>query len=170
MPCTRLQTTRRNQNSHSGYTHHDTPQKARIIGACAYAKAKGQHGYHNEIFKQFGVSKTQGWSYLRDELNPRRSGHNMDQKETQGRPPILGAIDIRKMERIIEDCDAEGRSMTWDTLGYEAELDVSTRTIRRAMGTLDYHKCIACRKGWVNQSTAKRRLEYATLMIDRYPY
>jgi hypothetical protein len=54
------------------------------------------------------------------------------------------------MERIIEDCDAEGRSMSWDTLAYELGLDVSTQTIRRAMGTLDYHKCIACRKGWVN--------------------
>jgi hypothetical protein len=74
------------------------------------------------------------------------------------------------MERMIEDSNIKGRSMSWDTLAYESGLDVSTRTIRRAMGTLDYHKCIACRKGWVNQETAKRRVEYATLMLDRYPY
>lgn len=37
------------------------------------------------------------------------------------------------------------------------------------MGTMNYHKCIACRKGWVNESTARRRVEYATVMLNRYP-
>jgi hypothetical protein len=170
MPSTRAQINRRIQNSHSGYTHHDTPTKARVQGACDYAEATGQKGYHKRIFEQFGVSKSRGWEILRQGSHIRRSGHNTDDVEARGRPPLISLEDLRKMERIIEDCDAEGRSMSWDTLAYEAGLDVSTRTIRRAMGTLDYHKCIACRKGWVNKETAKRRVEYATLMLDRYPY
>ena len=37
------------------------------------------------------------------------------------------------------------------------------------MGTMEYHKCIACRRGWVNEKTRKDRLEYATVMLQRYP-
>jgi hypothetical protein len=74
------------------------------------------------------------------------------------------------MERIIEDCDVEGRSMTWETLAYESGLNVSGRTVKRAIGTLDYHKCIACRKGWVNKSTAANRKAYSEIMLERYSY
>lgn len=34
---------------------------------------------------------------------------------------------------------------------------------------MDYHKCIACRKGWVNEKTAKDRLNWATTMLQKYP-
>jgi hypothetical protein len=37
------------------------------------------------------------------------------------------------------------------------------------MGTMNYHKCVACRKGWVNESTAKRRVEWSQVMKERYP-
>lgn len=74
------------------------------------------------------------------------------------------------MERIVEDYDVQGRSMTWETLAYESGLGISSRTVQRAMGTLDYHKCIECRKGWVNKATATRRKEYAEVMYSRYPH
>ena len=60
--------------------------------------------------------------------------------------------------------------MTWAALGHEAELDhVSAATIRHTMGRLDYFKCVACRRGWVNQNLAIERKAYAQIMIDRYP-
>jgi hypothetical protein len=59
--------------------------------------------------------------------------------------------------------------MSWETLAYESGLDVSPRTVKRAMGTLDYHKCIACRKGWVSEKTAEKRLEWAEETYRRYP-
>ena len=37
------------------------------------------------------------------------------------------------------------------------------------MHTLDYHKCIACRKGWISKSLAKERIEYARRMLEQYP-
>jgi hypothetical protein len=37
------------------------------------------------------------------------------------------------------------------------------------MGTMNYHKCVICRRGWVNSSTAKRRLKWVTFMKERYP-
>jgi hypothetical protein len=34
---------------------------------------------------------------------------------------------------------------------------------------MDYHKCLACRRGWVNERLAKERLEYAKIMLEKYP-
>jgi DNA-binding transcriptional MocR family regulator len=51
----------------------------------------------------------------------------------------------------------------------EVGLDVSTDTVKRAMGTLDYRKYIVCQRGWVSPKTVVRRLEYAKVMLARYP-
>lgn len=74
------------------------------------------------------------------------------------------------MERILETEGIEARSYTWDQLGYKVGLEYLGRTVQRAMGTMDYHKCIACRWGWVNQKTAKDRLNWASVMLERYPH
>src|SRR5437764_13452311 len=37
------------------------------------------------------------------------------------------------------------------------------------MYALDYHKCIACRKGWISKSLAKKHIEYARRMLEQYP-
>lgn len=36
------------------------------------------------------------------------------------------------------------------------------------MGTMEYHRSIACQRGWVNEKTRKDRLEHATVMLQRY--
>ena len=54
-------------------------------------------------------------------------------------------------------------------MGYEVGLECSGRTIQRVMGKMNYHKCIASRKGWVSASTAKRRFEWAIVIKERYP-
>lgn len=36
------------------------------------------------------------------------------------------------------------------------------------MGTMDYHECIAFRRGWMNEKTAKDRMNRATVMLDKY--
>lgn len=73
------------------------------------------------------------------------------------------------MKCIIKDCNVDGRSMSWRTLGNEAGLDVSGRTVQRAIGTMGCHKCTACHKDWVNTATVGRRKAYAEAMLHRYP-
>ena len=66
------------------------------------------------------------------------------------------------MERLSENEGLEGRSLPWLQLGFEAQVDASETTIRRAMGSFDYHKCLvnavgsllpAKKTGWSMQST-----------------
>jgi hypothetical protein len=170
MPITRARKIRLAENSHPGYKHHDTPTKARVLGACEYLDAKGIKGQKASVFRQFNVSNARGWEILREGRDRRRFGVDSCPPETRGRPPIISPEDLRRMERLVEDSDAEGRSMSWETLAYESGLDVSGRTVKRAMGTLNYHKCLACRKGWVNKATATNRKQYAELMYSRYPH
>ena len=59
--------------------------------------------------------------------------------------------------------------MTWLQLGFEAQVDASEATIKRVMGSLDYHKCLACQRGWQSPSSKKNRVEYAKYMLERYP-
>ena len=51
------------------------------------------------------------------------------------------------MEQILEEDGLCARALTWEQLGYKADLDVCGATIRRHMGTLNYHKYLACRNG-----------------------
>ena len=76
--------------------------------------------------------------------------------------------DIRQMERILEEDGFYTRNLIWEQLGYEAGLDISGCTIACCMGTLDFHKYIACGKGWCNEKTKKRRKEYAKYWLPQY--
>lgn len=51
------------------------------------------------------------------------------------------------MEKILEADGFNARALMWQQLGYEARVKVSDKTIKRHMGTMDYHKCLACSKG-----------------------
>jgi hypothetical protein len=48
-------------------------------------------------------------------------------------------------------------------------VDVSWKTIQRAMGTLGYRKCVVCTKGWVSPSNATRRYEQAEKALQLRP-
>ena len=48
-------------------------------------------------------------------------------------------------------------------------MDCNGRMVQRAIGTIDYHKCIVCRKGWVNERFAGRRVQHSTTILQHYP-
>jgi hypothetical protein len=54
-----------------------------------------------------------------------------------------------------------GLLLTWEQLAHELDFGISGSTMKRAMRSMDYHKCVACTKGWVSKRVAKKRVEYA---------
>ena len=82
---------------------------------------------------------------------------------------MIGPKKIWKMEQILETEGIEARAYTWEQLEFEVGLECSGRTAQRAMGTMDYHKCIACTRGWVNEKTARDRMNWATVMPEKCP-
>ncbi len=53
-------------------------------------------------------------------------------------------------------------------LGFEAQIEASEAKIQRAIGILEYHKCLACQHGWQSATSKKNRVQYAELMLVRY--
>jgi hypothetical protein len=141
------------------------------------------------IFRQYGVPKPTGERILRES---RYSDYTIpfkdlsDSKETLGAPKLISKAQIRCIEEIIVAADVEERSMTWETLAMEAEIYnpeflsngkrskkagklVSSGTIQRVMGRMDYPKCVACHKGWVSKNLTKRHLAFLKKMLYKYP-
>lgn len=56
------------------------------------------------------------------------------------------------MERILETGGIEARAYKWEQLKYKVGLEYSCHTIRKAMGSMEYHTCIACPRGWATKN------------------
>ena len=168
-----------NRDDHKPGSSYETPRKAKVQGAVEFCEKQGIEYFKSDVFCTFNVKPREGYHYLRsgnssnnyeqDDHSSRRLGNNSDEEETRGRHSLVTPAKIREMERVLETEGMEARSLTWEQLGFEVGLEVSGRTIERAMGTMDYHKCIACLRGWVNPRTAQHRVEWATIMLERYP-
>lgn len=148
---------------------HDTPTKAKVQGAVEFCKRMGIPYYKNDVFRTFNVSKAQGYQFLNSETSAQRRHNDPEESETRGRKSIVSTKDIREMEKILEEEGFEARALTWQQLGFEAGLDCSEDMIKRVMGTMNYHKCIACRKGWISPRTATKQVDWSTVMLERYP-
>ncbi|KAF1987341.1 hypothetical protein K402DRAFT_412293 [Aulographum hederae CBS 113979] len=160
MPQTRSQKAISERNSqNASHQHFNTPKKARLRQAIKSLQEHGEwDGSYTKsgIFKELGISKTQGYAILRERSHTERTFPFGPEEETRGAKHVISRM--------------RSRSMSWETVGYEAGLgNVSARTIQRAMGRSDYHKCVACRRGWVSEDLAKRRVEFAKIMLSKYP-
>ncbi len=126
---------------------------------------------HSMTYNAIADTHRLPFSTVRDicqDTSSRRSIHNLKRDNNRGKNTKVSAKDIRQMELILQEDGFCSRALTWEQLGYEAGLDVSGRTIQRRMGTMDYYKCIACRKGWCNERIKTRRLEYAEYWLLWY--
>jgi len=137
----------------AGDLHHPTPKKAKVLGTVAYLESHKATFFKSDVFRHFQVSNRRGWQILHDGRERRHL-----EVETRGRKHIISAEDLQHMEKIIWQFGFQARALTWQGLAIEAGIYTSARTVERAMGTFGYRKCIACEKGFVSPSNAKRRV------------
>ena len=74
--------------------------------------------------------------------------------ETCGRRQLISAKKLSEIERILQEKNIKARVMTWEQLGYKVGLECTRQTIKNTMGYMNYQKCIAYKKGWVNEKIA----------------
>jgi len=150
-------------------SHHDTPKRAKIRGAIEYMEARKIPHSKADVFRYYGVSKRQGWAMVSEGSVDRRH-HNSGEEERRGRPPIITQEQIHEMDRILQEVGWEARQLSWADLAYEVGIEgVHPRTIQRALGTMDYRQCIACRKGWASRKLAGQRVEFSTTQLHLRP-
>jgi hypothetical protein len=151
--------------------HCDTPVKSRVKGAADFLDWKGIPYHHTDLFAYNGVSKTRGWAILKEnnQMYDRRHHNNELLPENRGRKAALSPKDLERADRFLQDFGWSARSLTWAQLAEELDLDVSDRVLQRHMGSLHYHKCVACSKGWVSKQLAQKRKDWAEVMLQKYP-
>ncbi len=150
------------------YNHHDTSTKAKVQGAIEFCERMNISYFKNDVFKTFEVSKQQEYQMLQSETFARRRNNDSEHEETRDRKSLISNKDIREMKRVLKSKSFEVRALTWKQLDFEMSLKCSDDTIKRAMRTMNYHKCIVCMKSWVLSRTVTKRIEYAVIMLKRY--
>lgn len=92
------------------------------------------------------MSRKTGYQILQSS-NSRTLKNDPTPKKTRGPKRIITPAQICEMEKFLKNEGLEGCGLTWSQLGFEAQVGASEATIRRTMGSLNYHKCLACQRG-----------------------
>ena len=131
-----------------------TPVKSKIKGAINYCNSIGLKRQKARIFRFHDIPKTTGYRICKSDDRTLKNILNPRKKETRGRKKLISPEKLKKMEYILETEGIEARALTWEQLAFEVGLKLSKLTVMRALGSLDYSKCVACVRGWVSPKLA----------------
>jgi len=113
------------------------------------------------------VGHTRGWELLRD--SSRQHRNNTQIEEQRGRKRLISAEDLKELERIIQEDNFEARALIWEAIGYEAGLDVSGDTIRKALGKWTIISISPAEKDGFQRKLLKNQVDFAIQMLSKYP-
>ena len=153
---------------------YSSPQKARLRQAYTEYERNGPTEAtrcKQDIFARLGFSTRSANRILAEDGQDqdRTATNQQERPEKRGKPASLSLADLDCCEQILTQNGHAGRALTWQQLALEADLAVSGRTLQRGMGSMDYRRCIACRKSWVSPQHAARRVAFARRMLELYP-
>lgn len=127
-------------------SHYFTPAKAKVHGAVHFCDRMEVDYLKEDIFRTFNVGSREGWRYLSNRNSSRRV-QNDPVADHRGPQPLIRPEKIREMELVLETEGIEARAYTREQLGFEVGLECTGRIVQRAIGAMNYHKCIASRRG-----------------------
>jgi transposase len=128
-----------------------TPTRSRVLGLL-------DRGFTQvKISEELGVPPST-ISYWASTRQSRRT------KTRSGRPPKLNKHDVRRLIGILRT-NWDHRKLCWRKLGKQAGLDVSGKTIKRALNAAGYTRCKACKKPFISKRCQGHRKEYAAERI-----
>lgn len=146
--------------AHDHQHHYPTPTKAKVQKTVEFCDRMSLPYFKKDVFRTFQVRHHREWAKLNDESSSSRRLHkNPDEQKKRERKRFITSSQIREIKRILKEEEFEARALTWKQLDYEIKLDCSDHTVQRAMRTMNYHKCISCKKNWVNEKMTKKRVE-----------
>jgi hypothetical protein len=81
-------------------------------------------------------------------------------KEKVFKPKLLKEADIKRIYRFVSK-SWTNRCKPWGRVKAELNLKASITTIRKTMKRHGYRRCVACRRPFISEKQAKRRLVFA---------
>ena len=128
MPSTRNQSAvKRTKALNASIKPYDTPQKARFRQAIYDFELNSPSNItrcKKDIFDRFQIPERSARRILAEECD-RTASYQAGRKELRGQRPKLSSEDVQACESIITKYGYQGRSLTWDQLAFELNLDVS---------------------------------------------
>jgi hypothetical protein len=147
--------------------HYSISNKVKIQRVIEFCEKMKILYYKENVFRTFNVSREMSYKILRNDLT-RRTHNHFNHVKTRNRKSVISLSKIREMKKVLKKKEMKTRELIWKLFNYEVELNCTNRTIKNVMSKMSYYKCIICRKEWVNEFTAKRRLEWVTVIKKRY--
>ena len=151
-----------------GHRHYLTIARAKIRGAVQFCERMGIDYVKKDVFQTFNVSTRQSHEFLQNDSFLHQLYNNFNRKKTRGRPRVISAEKFQEIERILQKKGIKARAMTQEQLGYEVRLECTGKTVKNAMGSMHYCKCVAYKKGWVNEKTARDWKSWVEVMKEKY--
>ncbi|KAK6363297.1 hypothetical protein TWF730_011363 [Orbilia blumenaviensis] len=145
------------------YAHFDTPQKAGMQAIYSYCKANGLPCTYRDVAAFYSCSTAAVHRAITGP--PRRHLIN----ETRGHEPIISDKQLEIQTQIFEEEGFEARAITHQGITQDLGVEASRRTIVRSMARIQYHMCIACRVSYLTPQACRRRVEFARVMLEKYP-
>ena len=121
-------------------------------------------GLNEQISRR--IPKSTAWDFIH---KPYRRLGTAEYPETRGRKTKLSNEEISHILQILENSGIEGKSYTYEMLKDAINIDVSVKTLKRYLHHLDWFRCKACTKQWVNPLKAKERLKGAEYLLSQKP-
>jgi len=134
--------------AHTPNNEFHTPTKAEIKALARYADMN-----QCQISRATGIPRTTVQRILKDPKKRHNGPHR------RRHHPILSEDDIKKLVAEATK-NWQGRTLTWKELEKGCEYDCSELTIRRAMNSVGYHKCKACKHPFISEPSRQKRLDF----------
>lgn len=157
-------------SEHTPQTHWATPTRAalqegfKLIDRNLLDPSHSNGLSKSQLLSILGVPRSTGYRIIKS-ATARRSST----QEKRGRKRILTERDINYLELLILRGGFDGRTLTFEVLAQEIDVEVSARTIRRIFKQLQYRRCIACRRTWVHPKLTQQRVDFARKILARFP-
>ncbi|KAK3936994.1 hypothetical protein QBC46DRAFT_222869, partial [Diplogelasinospora grovesii] len=125
----------------------------------------GTHATKEQVFRAHGVSHAVGYRILGRTCDIEPRTFHKTFAETRGRKKKLDHQALIQIERCIDEGGFDGRTLSWEGIPAAAghDIEVSARTVRRALRELNFRRCIACEKQYRSQQSKKKRVEYSRI-------
>ena len=149
--------------------HYDTSKQAKIQDIAEFYHIKGTLIDNHKIFQTFEVKVSQGYKILKGNARTRHNQWNVN--ETWGQKNKVTGAQVQEADAILQEeaLKVEGKHYTWAQLAMKVEADVHDDTMRATMrAVLNYHKCLACVKEWLNKCMTECQIVYAHIMLQQY--
>ncbi|KAK3311553.1 uncharacterized protein B0T15DRAFT_79628 [Chaetomium strumarium] len=160
----------------SGYHHHSSITKYKVQGTVDFLRGRGLLGQgrlftHQQVFEHFNISRTSGYKMLNEPREVEPVAFHSNSPDPRGRKKLLDHQSLVQIERCIDQGVFDGRNISWKDVPSAAGLDiqVSGRTVRRAIRELNYRRCISCDEEYRSSQSREKRVEHARTMLEKFP-